>query len=142
MPADARTAMLYGPDLAAALVAVAEDLAGPCRSAGGLFEIDDGAGHHSPADIATAIGAALGRRCRPLEIPPALLGLAAGADTGIARATGRTPRLSRDRARYMAHPDWSVDSKAFRALGLWQPETRLADGMAATALWARARGLL
>jgi nucleoside-diphosphate-sugar epimerase len=142
MPRGARTAMLYGPDLADALIALAEDLAGPARSAGGSYEIDDGAGHHDAAAMAQAIGAALGRPVRPLTIAPALLHLAARADTTAARLSGRTPRLTPDRAGYMAHPDWSADSSPLLALRLWQPATPLREGMAATAAAYRAEGLL
>lgn len=141
-PSDSVAAMLYGPDLAEALVALAEDLAGPATSAGHSFEIDDGTGGHTPAEVATAIGGALGRTVRPLPIPPALLRLAAVADTGLARLKGALPRLTQDRAGYMAHRDWSADSGPIRALGLWQPSTRLAEGMAATAIAYRAQGLL
>ncbi len=142
VPANARAAMIYGPDLAEALVALAEDLAGSKRSAGGLFEIDDGAGGHPQTAIARAIARAAGRRARPLEVPAAVLRAAAALDTGVARLRGELPGLSFDRARYLAHPDWTADSAAIRALGIWQPATRLEDGLAATAIWYREAGLL
>lgn len=141
-PKQARTSMIYGPDLADALITLAEDLIGPARSAGGVHEIDDGKASHSPDEIATAIGAALGRRVRALAIPPRILPLAAIVDTAFSRLRGATPRLSRDRARYMAHPDWSTDSKPLLALGLWQPRTNLQQGMAATVAAARQQGLI
>jgi nucleoside-diphosphate-sugar epimerase len=141
-PAGSVAAMIYGPDLAEALVALAEDLAGAQASSGRSFEIDDGAGGHSPSEVAAAVGAALGRPLRPLLLPPALLHAAALADTAAARLTARLPRLSRDRARYMAHPDWSADSGPLLALGIWKPGTSLQHGMAATAAAYRAQGLL
>ncbi len=142
-PAGQRTAMIYGPDLAAALVALAADLAGPApRSAGGTFEIDDGAGFHDGPALAVAMARALGRPVRSLPLAPALLHVGALIDTGRARLTGTLPRLSRDRARYMSAPDWSADSSALLALGLWAPQTPLDQGLAATVAWARAEGLL
>lgn len=141
-PADSIAAMIYGPDLAEALIALAEDLAGPSTSAGRSFEIDDGTGGYAPAEVASAIGTALGRKVRPLPIAPALLKLAAVADTGLARLKGALPRLTSDRAGYMAHRDWSADSRPLLELGLWKPTTRLQDGMAATAIAYRAQGLL
>ncbi len=141
-PADSVAAMIYGPDLAEALVALAQDLAGPAKSAGHSFEIDDGTGGYTPAEVAAAIGRALGRRVRPLPVSPTLLRLAAIGDTAVARLKGSIPRLTQDRAGYMAHRDWSADSAPLRALGLWQPSTGLADGMAATAIAYRAQGLL
>jgi uncharacterized protein YbjT (DUF2867 family) len=141
-PADSVAAMIYGPDLAEALIALAEDLAGPAASAGRSFEIDDGTGGYTPADVATAIGTALGRKVRPLPIAPSVLKLAALGDTAFARLKGALPRLTSDRAGYMAHPDWSADSRPLLGLGLWKPTTGLADGMAATATAYRAQGLL
>lgn len=141
-PANSIAAMIYGPDLAAALVALAEDAAGPARAAGQVFEIDDGVPGYSPAEVASAMAGALGRPVRPFEVSPRLLSLAASADTGLARLRGTLPRLSHDRARYMSHPDWSANSAPLRALGLWAPEIRLAEGMAKTAAAYRAEGLL
>lgn len=141
-PKDSRAAMLFGPDLAAALIALAEDLAGPARAAGQAYEIDDGAGGYTPAEVAAAISGALGRPARPLEVGPALLRLAATADSAIARLKGALPRLTQDRAAYMTHPDWSANSAPLLALGIWQPRTLLPEGMAATAAAYRAEGLL
>jgi nucleoside-diphosphate-sugar epimerase len=142
MPADSLAAMIYGPDLAEALVALAQDLAGAAASAGATFEIDDGAGGYTPSEVADAIGTALGRTVRPVPVAPTLLKLAAFGDTAFARLKGTLPRLTHDRAGYMAHPDWSADSARLLELGLWKPSTRLADGMAATAAAYRAQGLL
>ena len=142
VPARARAAMIYGPDLAEALVALAEDLAGPGQAAGGLFEIDDGAGGHPQPAIARAIARAAGCTARPIEVPGAVLTAAAALDTAVARLRGELPALSLDRARYLAHPDWTADSAPLRALGIWQPATSLEDGLAATAIWYREKGLL
>lgn len=141
-PAGSVAAMIYGPDLAEALLALAEDLAGPRKSAGLTLEIDDGAGGYTPAEVAAAIGGALGRTVRPFPVSPALLKLAAIGDTAVARLKGTLPRITHDRAGYMAHPDWSANSGPIAGLGIWQPRTPLAEGMAATAAWYRAQGLL
>jgi nucleoside-diphosphate-sugar epimerase len=141
-PADSVAAMIYGPDLAEALVALAENLAGPATTAGHSFEIDDGTGGYTPAQVAQAVGSALGRTVRPFPVSPTLLKLAAIGDTAVARLKGTLPRITRDRAGYMAHRDWSADSTALLSLGLWKPATRLSDGMAATAIAYRAQGLL
>lgn len=141
-PKGSRAAMIYGPDLAAALIALSEDMATEQRSAGRVFEIDDGATGHTPDDVAQAIGAALGRRVRALPVSPALLRLAARFDTGLARIRRTLPILSLDRAGYMAHPDWTADSRPLLALGLWKPETGLGEGMTKTVAAYRAQGLL
>ncbi|WP_199553982.1 NAD-dependent epimerase/dehydratase family protein [Sandaracinobacteroides hominis] len=142
LPANAVTAMIYGPDLAAAIVALAEDLAGPATSNGGTFEIDDGAGGYTQSQVAEAISNALGAKVRPIELPSPVIGLAAGVDSMLCRLAGRTARLSRDRARYFAHPDWSANSDALLSLKLWKPSTDLQHGMAKTAAWYREKGLL
>ncbi|WP_448586978.1 NAD-dependent epimerase/dehydratase family protein [Thermaurantiacus sp.] len=142
MPAGARAAMIFGPDLAEALIALAEDLAGERRSAGGLFEIDDGTPGYPQADLAREVARAIGRRVAVLPVPGRALRLAAAIDTARARIAGGLPNLSFDRARYLAHPDWTTDSGPLRALGLWAPHHPLAAGLAATAAWYRAAGLL
>jgi nucleoside-diphosphate-sugar epimerase len=142
LPAGARAAMIFAADLGEAIVALAEDLAGPARAAGGLFEIDDGAGAHAQPAIAAAIAAALGVRARTIPVPGTALRLAAAFDTASARFRRDLPTLSFDRARYLAHPDWGADSGPLRALGIWQPRTALPEGMARTAAWYRHEGLL
>lgn len=142
MPRGSVSAMIHGADLGRALVALAEELHGPGNSAGRVYEIDDGAGGYSPAQMADAIGGALGRRVRAVPVPPALLHLAALGATGWSKLSGTLPRLSRDRAGYMAHPDWSADSRALLALGIWRPTIGLSQGMAETAAWYRKQDLL
>ncbi len=142
LPANATTAMIYGPDLADALIAIGEDLAGPAQSAGGIYEIDDGAGGYSQPQVAEAVAQALGSRVRAVELPSPIISLAAGVDSTLCRLAGRAPKLSMDRARYFAHPDWSVNSAPLLALNLWKPTTQLAKGMAETAAWYREKGML
>lgn len=142
VPAGARAALIFATDLAHALVALAEDLAGAGRSAGGCFEIDDGSGGHGQAELVRAIGAAMGRRVRALEVPGAALRLGAAVDTWRARLAGTLPKLSFDRARYLAHCDWSADSRPLLALGLWQPRVGLAEGLAETIAWYQREGWL
>jgi uncharacterized protein YbjT (DUF2867 family) len=137
-----RAAMIFGADLGACLVALAEDLAGAGRSAGGLFEVDDGCAGVTQAALARAIAAALGRRVRVVPVPGVALKLGAAIDTLRARASGGLPTLSFDRASYLAHPDWTTDSGPIRALGLWAPAVGLADGLRQTADWYRKEGLL
>ncbi len=140
LPAGARASMIYGPDLAKALVALAEDLHGPASAGGAIFEIDDGSGGYAQAEIARAIATALGTRMASFPVPGPALSIGAAVDTAISRTLGRLPKLSFDRARYLAHPDWTADSAPLRSLGIWQPHTALAEGMAETARWYREAG--
>lgn len=142
IPRGARASMVFAPDLAAALVALAEDIATDAKSANGLFEIDDGFGGYSQAEIAHAAAAAMGRRIRVLQVPGSALQIGAAINTIVARMSGGVARLSFDRARYLAHPDWTADVAPLLELGLWQPTTSLATGLAHTIGWYRRKGWL
>lgn len=132
-----RFSIVHVHDLAAALLALA------AAPATGTFEVEDGTpGGFTQASFARAIAAALGRTVRIVPLPRALLPIGAALDTLAARATGRTPRLSRDRARYFAHPDWTADAAPLRATGLWHPRIPATRGLAETAAWYRAAGWL
>lgn len=142
VPAGAVAAMIFAPDLARALIALARDLATEGRSTGGVYEIDDGTPGHAQADLVRAIGVALGKPAAPLAVPALALKAGAAIDTLRSRLMGGLPTLSFDRARYLAHKDWTTNSAPLRALGLWAPATPLAQGLAATAAWYRAEGWL
>jgi len=142
VPAGARASMIFAPDLARALVALAEDLAGAARTAGGCFEIDDGTGGYAQAEVAQAAARAIGGQITALPVPGSMLSAAAAFATAAARLRGKLPTLSFDRARYLAHRDWTANAAPLIATGLWKPETGLAKGMALTADWYRREGWL
>lgn len=131
-----RASMIFAPDLAGALLALAG------ADAGGVFEVDDGAGGYAQDEIGRAAARALGVSAAVLRVPGAALRLGAAIDTALSRLRGRLPKLSHDRARYLAHPDWTADARPLIATGLWRPTVGLADGFARTAAWYRARGWL
>ena len=86
-----------------------------------------------------AIGAAVGRRPLALHLPGALLRLAARIDGAL---RGDRARLTMDRVAYMLHPDWTADPAKAPPTALWQATIPLNKGMAETAAWYRAQGLL
>ena len=133
LPPPGRMSAIMVDDLAALLVTLAER--GGART---IYEADDGTAM-SHADYARAIGRALGRRVVTVPLPAALLRLGARIDR---RARGPRARLTLDRAGYLAHPDWSVDPAKRPPPELWTPRIPLDEGMAATAAWYRAQGLL
>jgi len=104
-----------------------------------LYEVDDGdAWTH--AAFARAIGAAVGRRrVLSIHLPPAALRLAARLDR---RLRGSGAKLTPDRVGYILHPDWVADPAACVPADLWQPSIPTRDGLADTARWYRANGLL
>lgn len=139
VPGDGRFSLIEVSDLAAALLALATGETG----IGATYEIDDGSvGGYSHGQLAQAIGVALGRRPRLVRLPAGVLRVGAAADTVVARMRQRLPRLSFDRARYLAHPDWVVAAGAGVPTATWRPRVGLAEGLAATAAWYRAAGWL
>lgn len=134
----ARISLIHVDDLARALLALAD--AGPTRE---ILEIDDGSGGYAHADHAAAIGRALGNsRIRMIPIGNGLIMAAAGIATRIAGWQGELPKLSRDRARYLAHPDWVSRGGNARLAAIWQPRIGLDAGMADTVRDYRERGWL
>jgi nucleoside-diphosphate-sugar epimerase len=125
-----RISLIHVDDLARALLALVAG--GPAQAS---LEIDDGAADgHSHADFAAAIGTGLGRRVRVIPLPLAMLHLAARLRL--------SPKLTRDRANYIAHPDWVARGGNAALVGRWTPEIDLATGVADTVAGYRARGWL
>ncbi|WP_310497883.1 NAD-dependent epimerase/dehydratase family protein [Sandarakinorhabdus sp.] len=125
-----RISLLHVDDVARALLALAGG--GPARQ---TLEIDDGAADgYSHPDFARVIGAALGRRQRVIPLPLPFLHMAA--------RIGLSAKLTRDRARYIAHPDWVSRGGNAALAGQWQPQIGLAAGVADTVAGYRARGWL
>ncbi len=125
-----RISLLHVDDLAAALLALTR--AGPLQQS---LELDDGApAGHSHPEFAAAIAGALGRRVRTIPLPLSMLHLAA--------RLGLSPKLTRDRARYIAHPDWVSRGGNAALAGLWSPDVDLAAGVADTVAGYRRQGWL
>lgn len=135
-PPPGRMAVIHVDDLARLLLALAED-----DDAGQNYEPDDGTpGGWSHADfLGRAIGTAVGKRVRSIALPRPLLSLAARADRLV---RGGGAKLTADRVGYMCHPDWTVDPDRRPPPALWQPRIATPDGLAQTAAWYRAQGLL
>lgn len=133
LPPPGRMSAIMVDDLAALLVALVER-GGPRA----VYEADDGR-PITHADYARAIGRALGRRVLPLPLPSSLLRLGAQADRLFRRDEAK---LTPDRAAYLSHRDWAVDPARRPPPELWRPRIDLDVGMAETARWYRAHGLL
>lgn len=120
-------------DLAALLIAAAEQ--GDPHT---LYEVDDGKSW-THAEFAAAIGAAVGQRVIPLHLPRALMMIGARIDK-LLRAD--KAKLTRDRVGYLAHPDWTAAPERRVPASLWTPRIDTRTGLADTARWYRANGLL
>lgn len=126
VPPAGRASLIHVRDLARALVALCGKEGD--THIGATWEVDDGTpGGLSHIELAAAIGQALGRRVRAIPLPrPVLLGFAA-IDRMI-RGTGA--KLTRDRVRYMCHPDWVVDPAKRPPTDFWTPQISHGAGLA------------
>jgi len=137
MPPAGRTSIVHVDDLARLLLAlIPSDEAASHR----IFEPDDGRKDGwSHAELAKAIGAAMGRKVWVPHLPKAVLSGAAGFDKLL---RGKRAKLTPDRVGYMAHPDWVSRAEKAPPAELWQPEIPTPEGLAATAQWYRQQGWL
>lgn len=135
LPPPGRLSVIHVDDLARLLLALATGT--PSHT---IHEADDGSGGMTHADFfATGIGAAVGRRVLPLPLPRPLLSLAARIDRW---RRGSGAKLTADRVAYFCHPDWTIDSARRPPPALWMPQVETRAGLADTARWYRAKGLL
>lgn len=135
LPPPGRLSLIAVDDLARLLLALART-SGPAA----VLEPDDGTeGGWSHRDYARMVGAAVRRRPLAIALPRPLLMLAARADMAL---RGARAKLTPDRARYMAHPDWTADPARRPSPALWTPQIATASGIAQTAQWYREQGLI
>lgn len=120
-------------DLARLLLVLAEQ-GGPRA----IYEVDDGTAW-SHADFARALGAAVGRRVLPIHLPRGAMLMGARVDRLL---RGTAAKLTRDRVGYLCHPDWSATADRRPPASLWTPQVETRAGLAETARWYRANGLL
>jgi nucleoside-diphosphate-sugar epimerase len=134
LPPRGTVALVAVDDLARLLLALAT------RSGqAAVYEVDDG---HAltHAALAQAIGRAVGRRrVLALHLPRAVLLFGAALDRAFRKTQAK---LTSDRVGYLAHDDWTARPSHRPPASLWTPATSLEAGLAATARWYRAHGLL
>ena len=135
LPPRGRVSIIHVDDLARLLVQL---LPGGAEVTGKIFEADDGcADGWTHEAFARAIGAAVGRRINVVHAPAFLLNIAGRADRFF---RGSKAKLTPDRARYLAHPDWTIDRQALPPAALWVPEIPTDTGLQGTARWYRGQG--
>lgn len=135
LPNAGRLSVIHVDDLAALLLVLAESEAGQL-----ILEADDGVeGGWAHKAFGLALGAAVGKRVLPIPLPRALMTLVAHGDRLV---RGEKAKLTPDRVDYFCHPDWTVDPARRPPSQLWQPKIATPDGLASTAAWYRANGLL
>lgn len=125
VPPAGRASLIHVRDLARALVAL-------CRKEGdahigATWEVDDGTPDGlSHVELAAAIGQALGRRVRAISLPQKILLGFAKIDCLL---RGSSAKLTRDRVRYMCHPDWVVDPAKRPPEDFWSPQVGQEAGL-------------
>lgn len=133
-----RMSAIYVDELARLLVTLAADRG---ASIGRIYEPDDGKPTGwSHRGFARAVARAVGRRRLSTVATPALLLKAGGRlDTFVRRSRAK---LTPDRARYIAHPDWVATEGKCPPTALWRPERDTDDALAETVRWYRREGWL
>uniref|UniRef100_UPI0035CB94E8 NAD-dependent epimerase/dehydratase family protein n=1 Tax=uncultured Sphingomonas sp. TaxID=158754 RepID=UPI0035CB94E8 len=135
LPPAGRASWIEVGDIAALLLVLATT-----ETPRAIYEADDGRPDGwSHAEFARAIGTAVGRNVLPVSLPKAILALAARADRAL---RGAGAKLTPDRVGYMCHPDWTIDPAKRPPTAFWTPRVPTPQGLAATAAWYRAHGLL
>ena len=133
-----RMSAIYVDELARLLVTLAADRG---ASIGQIYEPDDGKPTGwSHRGFARAVARAVGRQRLSTLATPALLLKAGGRlDTLVRRSRAK---LTPDRARYIAHPDWVATEGACPPADLWRPQLGTDDALAETVRWYRREGWL
>lgn len=136
LPAESgRISLVHAEDVAAAIVALAED-----RALRGTFEITDSRRTgYSWDEIAAAVAGALGFRPRVLRVPGAVLRCGAPL-LHVARLTRRPAMLTPGKLREILHDDWSSTPAAQLPPSMWKPKIGLDSGFSRTAQWYRDNG--
>jgi nucleoside-diphosphate-sugar epimerase len=135
MPPPGRASVIHVEDLARLLLALLPP--SPALSHR-IVEPDDGReGGWSHADLAKAIGRAVGREVRVPHVPKWALLAAARLDRLL---RGKRAKLTPDRVGYMTHPDWVSRRDKAPPAELWHAEIPTEEGLAATARWYREQG--
>lgn len=137
VPPPGRSSLIHVQDLAELLAAL---VPGGEAVTHRTFEPDDGhAGGWSHRELARLVGWAVGRRPWVVHLSHAMLERAAHADRLVRRSRAR---LTADRARYLAHPDWVSRPELHVPAQVWRPRIDTRDGLKATARWYREKGWL
>lgn len=134
LPPGGRLSIIAAEDLCGLILACL----GAEESFGRTYEPDDGRpGGWETAELARAIGRAVGRRVVVPPVSRRLMLAAAWADKAV---RGPKARLTRDRVAYFCHPDWVAHAPPPETL--WRARIGTETGLAITARWYEAAAWL
>lgn len=129
-----RLHLIYGPDLARALVRAA-------RVPAGTYAVAEPV-EHPMSELVAAIARAVGRRPLRVPLPAGVVRAAAAVTEGAGRLLGSTPAFNREKAEEMLAEGWVCDLTGSEALLPPSEATPLEEGVARTAEWYRTNGWL
>lgn len=132
-----RYSVVYAEDLARGIL----ELAAAPTTAGRAYFVADPETYDHRALFA-AFGAAVGGRPRLVRLPRVLATAAAAAGSALKPFLRRPPLLTLDKLPEVLAPHWTCSAEAAARDAGFRTRTSLADGVAATVAWARARGKL
>jgi nucleoside-diphosphate-sugar epimerase len=128
---------VHGADLADALVA-----AGTTAAAAGHMYYACHPEVFTGAEMALAVGRAMGRRLAVIRIPAAIGRGVLRVTEAAARLVGQTTILTADKANEFFQPAWTADPEALARDTGWRATRNLETGLAETYAWYRAAGWL
>ncbi len=132
-----RIAMVHARDAAGAIAA----LCGGGPSGVALEVCDARADGYGWGELMEAVGVATGRRPRLVRVPDVAVRVAGMAGELGGALRGRAAMFGWGKAGEFLHRDWGCEAVARVPEGLWRPEVGLAEGLAETVAWWRARGV-
>lgn len=137
-----RVSIVYGPDLADAIVraAVRPEAAGRTYYAANEDTLAIGDVTARVAEAVSALPTMRGRRMRTLPVPDFVVRGAGFLAEEAARLAGRVPEFSRDKAAEFLAPGWECDVSRIRAELGWTAATPLDRALADTAAWYASAG--
>ena len=127
---------IYGPDLAEALLRVAEE---PGTLGRTYFACHPRV--FTSEEFARAVGRAVRRpKLRVVRLPPAMTRGLLGLTGSIARLSGRATILNRDKSRELLQAAWTCDPSLLKRDTGWEAVFDIGAGTEATAAWCRENG--
>lgn len=135
--ADRRLSLIHVEDLVEGMLAAGRS---PATLGRAWFVTGDGPVRQS--DLGAALAAAVGRAPRRVRIPASAARLVGTLSSLVSQVTGEAPLLTRERVREVGEGHWVCTAAALEAATGWRPRIGLHPGVAATAAWYRAEGLL
>jgi len=131
-----RASVIYGPDLASAIVALLGRPPGEVTT----FHVSDAGGPYEWRTLIDALAGAFGHRLFAIPVPGAGFAALARASMLLARLRGIRPLVDTSRVIEMRQAAWLSDNAALTAATGWTPSTPLDVGVAETLRSYREQG--